>query len=124
MSDERIRDSVRAFVAAWNERDEAERARLLERSCAVDIDLVTSGRRVRGRDELDAMIVDFQRRCPRLLAAFSSAIEVQGSLFRYTGVAEGTGPGAGGTALDTGACDEDGRIRVLLTFVGAVITSA
>jgi hypothetical protein len=98
MDDDRIRASIDGFVAAWNERDARERSRLIERSCAPEILLVTSGRHVRGREQLESMIVDFQARCPALRAAFSSAVDVQGSLFRYTGIVEGTGPGAGGTA--------------------------
>src|SRR5262249_48945912 len=106
------------YIAAWNERDATRRMRLLEQACADDLVLRTSGRRVGGRAELDAMIAAFQRRCPGDRAVLSSPIDVQGNLFRYTGIVEGP---TVGDAFDAGECDDDGRIRVLLTFVGAAL---
>jgi hypothetical protein len=118
MIEARIRASIDSFVAAWNERDAAQRMRLLERACTEDVLMRTSGRRVIGRDELGAFIADFQRRRPGARAAFSSAVDVQGNLFRYSGVVEGPAGDPGGEALDAGECDEDGRIRLVLSFVG------
>jgi hypothetical protein len=116
----RVRASIEAYVAAWNERDGATRMKLLEQCCAEDFRLCTPGKRVNGRVELDALIVDFQRRRPGARAVFSSAIDVQGNVFRYAGRVEGA---PGGDVLDTGECTDDGRIRVLLTFVGANLPS-
>lgn len=121
MNDDRIRASIEAYVAAWNEYDAAERMRLLERSCAQDVVLQTSGRRVHGLRELDAMIADFHQRLPGHRAVFSSVIDVQGGLFRYTGVVEDAEHAHAGDAFDAGTCDDDGRIRLLLTFVGAAV---
>jgi hypothetical protein len=121
MSETRIRASVQAFVAAWNEEDAARRTRLIEQACTDDLLLVTPGKRIDGRAELDALIADFQRRSPGWRAVFTSAIDVQGNLFRYTGVVENETLTRGGDAFDAGECDDDGRIRVLLTFVGATL---
>jgi hypothetical protein len=66
-------------------------------------------------------MADFQRRRPGARAVLSSAIDVQGKLFRYTGKIEGGDLAGGGESFDAGECDEDGRIRVLLTFVGAAV---
>jgi hypothetical protein len=118
MSD-RIRAGIEAYVAAWNEPDPAKRRELLERACADDFRMVTSGRQVRGRAELDAMIADFQLRRPGHRAAFASAIDVQGSVFRYGGKVENATAQSAGDALDAGECDSEGRITLLLTFVGA-----
>lgn len=114
-----MRASIEAYVAAWNERDPAQRMRLIEQACAEDLRMRTAGKRIEGRGELDALIADFQQRRPGDRAAFSSAVDVQGHVFRYTGVVEGSSSGRGGDALDTGECDEEGRICILLTFVGA-----
>lgn len=121
MIEARIRASIDAYVAAWNEADAAARMRLIEHACAEDFSMRTPGmRRVRGRAELDAMIADYQQRRPGERAVMSSAVDVQGSIFRYTGRVEGaTVPR--GDALDVGECDEDGRIRLLLTFAGATL---
>lgn len=120
MSEARIRASIEAYVAAWNEHDAARRMRLIEQACAEDLAMRTPGRRVDGRGQLDALIADFQARRPDLRAVFTSAIDVQGHVFRYAGVAEGP-HGPAGETLDTGECDDDGRIRVLLTFVGSAL---
>jgi hypothetical protein len=126
MIEARIRASIDCFVAAWNERDALQRMRLLERACTEDVLMRTSGRRVTGRGELDALIADFQQRRPGARAVFSSAVDIQGNLFRYSGVVEEAADGAnkaGGEALDAGECDEDGRIRLVLSFVGVALPS-
>jgi hypothetical protein len=96
---------------------------LLEQGCADDLVLRTPGRRIVGRRELDALIADFQTRRPGDRAVLSSAIDVQGAVFRYTGVVEDAANARSGDTFDAGECDEDGRIRVLLTFVGAALPS-
>jgi SnoaL-like domain len=122
MNEARIRASIEAFVAAWNERDPAQRMRLIEQACAEDLHMRTPGKRIDGRAQLDALIADYQQRRPGERAVLASAIDVQGSSFRYAGRVEGaTIPRS--DALDAGACDEDGRIRVLLSFVGAALPS-
>lgn len=123
MNEARIRASIEAYVAAWNERDAAQRMKLIERACAEDLLMRTPGKRIAGRAELDALITDFQRRLPGARAVFASAIDVQGTVFRYSGVVEGATLPNGGEAFDAGACDDDGRIRVLLSFVGAALPS-
>jgi hypothetical protein len=120
MIEARIRASIEAFVAAWNERDAAQRMRLIEHACAEELVMRTPGRRIEGRRELDALIADFQQRRPGERAVLSSAIDVQGLLFRYAGIVEGSTIARGDT-LDAGEADDDGRIRVLLTFVGAAL---
>jgi len=123
MNEARIQRNIEAYVAAWNEHDAAQRMRLLERACTDDVRVRTSGQRIDGRARLDALISDFQARRPRERAVFTSAIDVQGHLFRFTGVVEGGTTTRGGESFDAGECAEDGRIRVLLTFVGAALPS-
>jgi hypothetical protein len=123
MIEARIRASIEAYVAAWNERDAAQRMRLIELACAEDLLMRTPGRRIRGRAELDALIANFQARRPGERAVFSSAIDVQGYAFRYAGLVEDSTGARSGETFDAGECDEDGRIRVLLTFVGAALPS-
>jgi SnoaL-like domain len=126
MDETTVRASIEAYVAAWNETDAARRSALLEQACSEDIQLWTPGRRVAGRAALAAMMADFQARRPGWRAAFASSITVQGLVFRYAGQIEGEGaPPAppGGDTLDTGACSEDGRIALLLTFPGVALPS-
>jgi len=56
MIEERIRASVEAYVAAWNERDPAQRVRLIEQACAQDLLMRTPGKRIDGRAQLDALL--------------------------------------------------------------------
>lgn len=121
MSDAPIRANIETYVAAWNETDAAKRMQLIERCCTEDVRMCTPSRRVHGRAELDALIADFQRRRPGQRAVFSSAVDIQGNVFRYTGRVDGGAAAPGGDALDTGEASDDGRIRVLLTFVGAAL---
>jgi hypothetical protein len=121
MLDARIRTSIEAYVAAWNELDGAERARLIERACAEDVLVRTPGRRVVGRAGLDALMADFQGRRPGARAVFSSAVDVQGHVFRYAGVVEDATGARAGESFDAGECDDEGRIRVLLTFTGTTL---
>jgi hypothetical protein len=123
MGEARIRASIDAYVAAWNEHDGAKRMRLIEQACAEDLLLRTGGKRIHGRGELDALIADFQERQPKARAVFASTVDVQGHLFRYAGRVEGSTVAGAGEALDTGACDDDGRIHTLLTFVGIALPS-
>ena len=116
----RIRASIAAYVAAWNEHDPARRVRLIEQACAEDLLMRTAGRAGDGRAALDALMADFQQRRPGERAVLSGAIDVQGHLFRFAGIVDGATVARGDT-LDTGECDDDGRIRILLTFVGAAL---
>jgi hypothetical protein len=122
MIESRIRASIEAYVAAWNEHDPARRMRLIEHACAENLRMRTPGKRVDGRGALDALIADFQQRRPGERAALSSAIDIQGHVFRYAGIVEGSTVARADT-LDTGECDDDGRICLLLTFVGMALPS-
>jgi len=121
MDQARIRASIDAFVAAWNEHDASKRTRLIEEACTEDVVLITGARRIEGRVQIDAFIANFQQRRPHDRAVFTSPIDIQGSIFRYTGKVEGQ---AGGDAMDVGECDGTGKIRLLLTFVGATLASS
>ncbi|HSO34606.1 MAG TPA: nuclear transport factor 2 family protein [Labilithrix sp.] len=119
----RIRASIEAYIAAWNEHDAARRMRLIEQACAEDLRMRTPGKRIDGRAELDALIADFQQRRPGERAVLASAVDLQGHVFRYAGVVEGSPTARAGETFDAGECDENGRIRLLLSFVGAALPS-
>jgi hypothetical protein len=120
MSDSRVRSSIEAYVAAWNERDPEARALLIERACADDLRILTPGRCIRGRAGLGALIAEFQKRRPGDRACLASAIEINERTFRYVGVVESEG-GAPLENLDAGEHDAEGRILLVLTFAGAAL---
>lgn len=118
MNDQRVRSSIEAYVAAWNEHDPEARGRLVERACADDFRILTPGRCMRGRAGLDALIAEFQKRRPGDRARLASVVEIHESTFRYVGVVESEGSAPVET-LDTGEHDAEGRILLVLTFAGA-----
>src|SRR4051812_1953072 len=101
MIEERIRASIEAYIAAWNERDAARRMQLIEQACAEDLHLRTPGKPIDGRAQLDALIADFQQRRPGERAVLSGVVDVQGHVFRYAGIVEGSTV-ARGDILDAG----------------------
>jgi hypothetical protein len=118
MIEKSMRASIDAYIAAWNEHDRARRMRLIEQGCAEHLLMRTPGKRIEGRGELDALIADFRRRRPGERAVLSSDVDVQGTPFRFSGVVEGAAGARAGESFDAGECDEDGRIRLLLSFAG------
>jgi hypothetical protein len=114
-----IERSIETYVAAWNEHDQEKRARLIEQCCAPDLRIVAPQQEVHGHKELDALIVDFHRRRPGDRGRLSTAIESHGRIFRFAAMIEGSTVAPPIEMLDAGECDETGRIRLILTFVGA-----
>ena len=79
--------AARTYVAAWQEPDPAARARMIEACFAEDGRIVTRSREIRGRAalaaEMDAVFAD-----PRGLSVrLASAIDADGSTFRFRGLA-------------------------------------
>lgn len=116
-----IKHAVASLAAAWGERDPARRADLIASAVTDDFRMVfgVGKRELRGRAAFEAEIVALQQRMPDVRVRLTSAIDVQGDLCRFTGVAEGPQGQIGPEACDACECDASGRIRVLFTFVGA-----
>ena len=122
MNEARIRASIEAYVAAWNERDAAQRMRLIEQACAEDLHMRTPGKRIDGRAQLDALIADFQDGARESARSSRAPSTSRATSFAIPGSSKARRSLRGDT-LDVGECDEDGRIRLLLTFVGAALPS-
>jgi len=112
-----IEDACRTYVAAWNERDPARRAALIEACWAAEARLVSHGRTYRGRADLEAAIVAFQADPQWARVRLTSVIDAGGTTFRFRGVAE-RHDGTTAEATDAGEVDADGRILLILTFNG------
>jgi hypothetical protein len=115
----RIRSSIEAYVAAWNEHDADKRRALIEEACSEDLRIVAPNQVVAGRGELDALIADFHRRRPGDRGFLSSCVEIHHHAFRFAARIEGSSVAEPVEMLDAGECDADGRIRLILSFVGA-----
>jgi hypothetical protein len=105
------------YIKAWQESDAFVRARLVEACFAADGRIVSPGGLIRGHAALTASINDFLAR--GLSAHLASAIDVQGTLFRFRAVAKDRHGRIVFDGFDTAEVDADGRIAVLLAFSGA-----
>ena len=110
--------AVRNYAALWQEPDPDARARILDACFAADARLVSPGARIIGRAAL-AEAVDRFRADPRgLVARITSAIDVQGPLFRFHSMLEDRDGNVVGKGFDAGEVGADGRIAVLFAFSG------
>jgi SnoaL-like domain len=110
--------AARTYAAAWTEPDPAARSRMLEACFAVDGRIAARGDGIRGRAALAAAIDAFFADPRRLTTRITSAIDVQGRLFRFRAVLENPDGTPVVEVHDAGEVDGDGRIALLLTFVG------
>lgn len=89
---------------------------MLDACWAADGRLVTRSGELRGRAAVAEMFTRFHAD-PNLLAVRVLAIDARGTTFRFravTDLRDGTSP----ELLDAGEIDDDGRIKLLLTFAG------
>jgi hypothetical protein len=111
--------AARTYVAAWQERDAAARARLVDACFAVDGRIVTPGTVIRGRAGLAKAIGDLFADPRGLSARLTSAIDAQGPMFRFRSVVEDREGRIVFDGFDAAEVDAAGRIAVLLAFGGA-----
>jgi hypothetical protein len=110
--------AARSYAAVWEEPDPVTRALMLEACFAVDGRVVSRGEGIRGRAALAAAIDAFFADPRRLASRVTSAIDTQGRLFRFRAVLEHPDGTPFLEIHDAGEVDGDGRITLLLTFVG------
>jgi hypothetical protein len=111
--------AVQDYAAAWQEPDAKARAGLLDACFAADGRLVTPGTVMRGRSAVAAAIEGFLADPRGLSARLTSAIDVQGPMFRFRSVVEDREGRVVFDGFDAGEVDAEGRITVLLAFGGA-----
>lgn len=109
---------VRTYVAAWHERDEATRRRLLEQTWANDGVYADPGGTIEGRTALFDAIADFHEHRPGVRIEVRGPVDAFGRHFRFVWA---TVDGAGEVlreGIDVGELDEDGRIKSIIGFYG------
>jgi len=111
--------AARTYIAAWQEPDAAARARLIEACFATDARIVAPGTVIRGRAGLAKAIGDLLADPRGLTARLTSAIDVQGPMFRFRSVVADREGRVVFDGFDAAEVDADGRITVLLAFGGA-----
>lgn len=109
--------AVDTYIRIWGEPDRKVRAELLDACFAAEGRMVTRSREIRGR----AAFADFMENflaSPELAAIrVISAVDAQGSTFRFRSVAEFK-DGKVLESFDAGQIDAEGRIALILTFAG------
>src|SRR4029077_13826511 len=105
--------AARTYIAAWQEPDAAARARLIEACFAADARIVAPGAVIRGRAGLAKAIDDLFADPRGLSARLTSAIDVQGPMFRFRSVVAEREGRVVFDGFDAGEVDADGRITVL-----------
>ncbi len=109
--------AVETYIKLWSERDPAARAAMLDACFAADGRIVTRSREIRGRAALEREIATLQADPQLASIRVASAIDAQGTTFRFVGIAEWR-DGRTAEAFDAGMIDGDGRIALILTFAG------
>lgn len=112
-----VQVAVDTYIRAACERDPRVRAELLEACFAADGRMVTASREIRGRAAIAEMFDQFLASPDVLGIRVTSAVDAHRTTFRYRAVAD-MKDGRSLEAFDAGEIDEEGRIRLILTFAG------
>jgi len=107
-----------AYGAAWNEPDEAERRRLLEKAWADDGTYTDPQSDLRGRDALLTLIAGFQAQFKGARIEPTSAIDEHHGKIRFTWRMEGADGSAIMEGIDFGELADDGRLKKIVGFFG------
>lgn len=111
--------AVETYIRASCERDPRVRAELLATCFAENGRMVTQSREICGRAAVAEMLDRFLASPDVVRIRVTSAVEARGTTFRYRAVAD-MKDGRSLEAFDAGEIDEEGRIRLILTFAGAL----
>jgi SnoaL-like protein len=116
----RIEDTVRTYIAAWNENDDARRSELLD-ACWASGGMVTFPQReLVGREALLAYMGAFRLRCPDQRVVLTSGIDHHHRCFRIEGDAVRADGTIVGKATEVGEVDGEGKIVRVLSFVDPI----
>jgi SnoaL-like domain len=111
------KDTVEAYMAAWNEQDEAKRAKLLDK-CWADAGTYTDPMSdVAGREQLAAVVAGFHQQFPGAALAFTSGVDEHHGRIRFGWKMTGGPQPLEG--IDVGRLAGDGRLESIIGFWGA-----
>jgi len=112
-----VNELVVSYLAAWNERDDERRRKLVAKTWTENGSYVDAHRRGQGHDAIDAMIKAAQEQFPSYRLRLVSGIESHNDNIRFSWAAGGA-PDAplylGGTDFATVA--RDGRLQSVVGF--------
>lgn len=111
------KETVEAYLAAWNETDESRRRALIDQCWAESGTYTDPMSDVSGRDGLNSLIAQFQQQMPGATIAFTSGVDEHHGRIRFGWKLEG-GPQAM-EGIDVGLLSSDGRLQSIVGFWGA-----
>ena len=111
------KDTIEAYMAAWNEKDEAKRRQLIDK-CWADASTYTDPMSdVKGKEALAATIADFQGQMPGASIDIISGIDEHHGRIRFGWkLMNGPQPLEG---IDIGVLSGDGKLASIIGFWGA-----
>jgi SnoaL-like domain len=111
------KDTIEAYMAAWNETDEAKIRQLLDK-CWADSGTYTDPiSDVAGRDGLFAAITGFHAQMPGATIAMTSGLDEHHGRVRFGWKVEGSPQEIAG--IDVGVLTADGKLQSITGFWGA-----
>ena len=113
-----VNETVATYGASWNETDEGERRKLLDRSWADDGIYQDPMGRAEGRDALVAHIGGFQEMMPGSTIEATSGVDVYGNVFRFAWVMRDADGAVALEGMDFGELAADGRVASITGFFG------
>ncbi len=109
---------VQAYVAAWNEGDEAKRRASLDRAWADDGRYTDPMADAPGRDALVALISQFQQQMPGASLAATSGTDLHHGRLRFGWKLTAPDGSTAMEGIDIGQLAEDGRLKSITGFFG------
>jgi len=109
---------VRAYMAAWNEKDEGKRRELLEKAWADAGRYTDPMSDAPGRDALIALISQFQQQMPGASITATSGIDEHHGRLRFAWKMTARDGSTGMEGIDVGQLAEDGRLQNITGFFG------
>ncbi len=111
------KDTVEAYMSAWNEPDAARRAAIIEKCWSESATYTDPMSDVTGRDGLSALIAGFQQQMPGAGITFTSGIDEHHGRIRFGWkLTDAPTPMEG---IDVGRIGSDGRLEMIIGFWGA-----
>jgi hypothetical protein len=113
-------DLITRYLACWNESDPSARRALIEQHWSHDASYSDPLGQVRGRDGVDAVITEVQKRFPGMVFTPASPVDEHHRQARFTW---GLGPDGAEPLIvgfDVVVLDDDGRFETVLGFLDKV----
>jgi SnoaL-like domain len=112
---------VDAYLATWNETDQAKRVELIEASLGADLWYRDPMLEADGRDAYDAMIAGVQAQFPGLVMRRTSPVDGHRDLVRFNWAFGAPGEAPVVAGVDVARYDDDGKLNRIIGFTPETI---